>query len=127
MIRDAIIALVEEGRSLTEDEATAAMREIMEGEASEAQFGAFVTALRAKGETADEITGMARVMREKALQVRVERRPLLDTCGTGGADVHHAARRDMARKFSSRRRPSRVMIDSGWNCTPSSTARPAPR
>ncbi len=85
MIRDAIIALVEQGRSLTEDEATAVMREIMEGEASEAQFGAFVTALRLKGETADEITGMARVMREKALQVRVERRPLLDTCGTGGA------------------------------------------
>src|SRR3972149_6442987 len=82
MIRDAIAALVE-GRDLTEEEAAACMEEIMSGEATPAQFGAFVVALRLKGETVDEIAGMARVMREKALRVSVDG-PLLDTCGTGG-------------------------------------------
>jgi anthranilate phosphoribosyltransferase len=82
MIREAITALVD-GRSLTEAEAAAVMEEIMSGEATPAQFGAFVTALRLKGETVDEIAGMARVMREKACRVHVEG-VLLDTCGTGG-------------------------------------------
>jgi anthranilate phosphoribosyltransferase len=82
MIREAIAALVD-GRSLTEAEAAAVMEEIMSGEATPAQFGAFVTALRLKGETVDEIAGMARVMREKACRVHVEG-VLLDTCGTGG-------------------------------------------
>jgi anthranilate phosphoribosyltransferase len=82
MIREAISALVE-GRSLAEAEAAAVMEEIMSGEATPAQFGAFVTALRLKGETVDEIAGMARVMREKARRVHVEG-VLLDTCGTGG-------------------------------------------
>jgi anthranilate phosphoribosyltransferase len=82
MIREAIAALVE-GRSLAEADAAAVMEEIMSGEATPAQFGAFVTALRLKGETVDEIAGMARVMREKARRVHVEG-VLLDTCGTGG-------------------------------------------
>jgi anthranilate phosphoribosyltransferase len=82
MIREAIAALVD-GRSLVEAEAAAVMEEIMSGEATPAQFGAFVTALRLKGETVDEIAGMARVMREKARRVHVEG-VLLDTCGTGG-------------------------------------------
>ena len=82
MIRDAIAKLVD-GHDLTEQEAAACMEEIMSGEATPAQFGAFVTALRLKGETVDEIVGMARVMREKALRVSVAG-PLLDTCGTGG-------------------------------------------
>jgi anthranilate phosphoribosyltransferase len=82
MIREAIAALMD-GRSLTEAEAAAIMEEIMSGEATPAQFGAFVTALRLKGETVDEIAGMARVMREKARRVHVEG-VLLDTCGTGG-------------------------------------------
>jgi anthranilate phosphoribosyltransferase len=82
MIREAIAALVD-GRSLTEAEAAAVIEEIMSGEATPAQFGAFVTALRLKGETVDEIAGMARVMREKARRVHVEG-VLLDTCGTGG-------------------------------------------
>jgi anthranilate phosphoribosyltransferase len=81
-IKEAIGKLVE-GGSLSEEEAAAVMGEIMTGEATPAQFGAFVTALRLKGETVDEITGMARVMREKALRVSVAG-PLLDTCGTGG-------------------------------------------
>ena len=82
MIREAIEALVT-GRSLTMDEAGAAMGEIMEGEATPAQLAAFLTALRLKGETAEEIAGMAPVMREKALRVRVDG-TLVDTCGTGG-------------------------------------------
>ncbi len=82
MIRDAIATLVDK-RNLTEEEAAACMEEIMSGEATPAQFGAFVVALRLKGESIDEIVGMARVMREKALRVSVAG-PLLDTCGTGG-------------------------------------------
>ena len=82
MIREAIDAVVG-GRSLTVEEAAQSMEEIMTGEATPAQFGAFVTALRLKGETVDEITGMAQVMREKSLHVNVEG-SLVDTCGTGG-------------------------------------------
>ncbi len=82
MIRDAIDKLVGAG-SLSMDEAAHAMDEIMEGEATPAQFGSFVTALRLKGETVDEVAGMARTMREKALHVEVSG-PLVDTCGTGG-------------------------------------------
>ena len=85
MIREAIIALVDERRDLSESEAAAVMHEIMDAEATEAQFGAFVTALRLKGESAEEIAGMAKVMREHALPVHVEARPLLDTAGTGGS------------------------------------------
>lgn len=94
MIKQALSALVDERRSLTEAEAREAMREIMragnpgaEGErATEAQFGAFVTALRLKGETVDEITGMAQAMREASRHVVVDVKPLLDTCGTGGSN-----------------------------------------
>ena len=82
MIREAINALVE-GHSLTMGEAAASMNEIMEGDATPAQFGAYVTAPRLKGETVQEIAGMARVMREKALHVSVAA-ALVDTAGTGG-------------------------------------------
>ena len=82
-INGAIDALVEERRDLTEDEAGAAMREILGGEVTPAQLSAFLVALRLKGETVDEITGMARVMRGHSLHVEVDG-PLLDTCGTGG-------------------------------------------
>lgn len=82
MIQDAIQAVVE-GQDLTSDQAAAAMDEIMSGEATPAQFGALVSALRMKGETVDEIAGMARSMREKS--VRVEASGIIvDTCGTGG-------------------------------------------
>ena len=81
-IRSAIAKLVDH-RDLAEDEAAAAMDELMTGAATPAQFGAFVTALRMKGETVDEIAGMARVMRDKSSRVDVAP-PLLDTCGTGG-------------------------------------------
>ena len=72
MIREAIEALVE-GRNLSEEEAALAMEEIMGGEATPAQFGAFVTALRLKGETPDEIAGMAGVMRARSASRRVRR------------------------------------------------------
>ena len=71
------------GRSLGEDEAAAAMAEIMEGAATPAQIAGFVVALRAKGETTDEIVGLVRTMRAYAQSVDVEG-DLLDTCGTGG-------------------------------------------
>ena len=83
MIRDAIAKLVD-GHDLSEEEAAGCMEQIMAAEATPAQFGAFVVALRLKGETVDEIAGMARVMREKSLHVEFDG-PLLDTCGTGGS------------------------------------------
>ncbi|MFC2005546.1 anthranilate phosphoribosyltransferase [Chloroflexota bacterium] len=82
MIREAIAKLIS-GQSLTMEEAASVMEEIMGGEVTPAQFGAFVTALRLKGEMVDEIAGLAKVMRAKAVPVTVSG-PLVDTCGTGG-------------------------------------------
>ncbi len=82
MIREAIDIVVS-GHSLNRGQATDVMQEIMEGEATPAQLGAFLTGLRLKGESTDEIAGMAAVMREKALRVNAEG-PLLDVVGTGG-------------------------------------------
>ncbi|HEX8997245.1 MAG TPA: anthranilate phosphoribosyltransferase [Ktedonobacterales bacterium] len=84
MIREAIGNLVA-GRSLSESEATAVMDEIMSGLATPAQLGAFLVALRLKGETVDEVTGMARGMRNAAVHVPLPLRlRAVDTCGTGG-------------------------------------------
>ena len=82
MIKEAIQTLVA-GRSLTMEEAASVMEGIMQGEATPAQIGAFVTALRLKGETVDEIVGLAKTMRAKAVPVMVTD-PVVDTCGTGG-------------------------------------------
>ena len=82
MIREAIESLVA-GRSLTSEQAAGVMEEIMSGKATPAQIAAFITALRIKGETADEIVGLARVMQTKAIPVKVTP-PVVDTCGTGG-------------------------------------------
>jgi anthranilate phosphoribosyltransferase len=88
MIREAI-AHITTGATLKEDEAAAVMEEIMTGVATQAQLGAFLTALRLRpgGETVEEIAGLARIMREKAIQVQLAE-PVaaraLDTCGTGG-------------------------------------------
>jgi anthranilate phosphoribosyltransferase len=81
-IRAAIARLVAR-EDLSRDEAAACMEELMTGAATAAQFGAFVTALRMKGETVSEIAGMASVMREKSTRIDIDG-PLLDTCGTGG-------------------------------------------
>ncbi len=82
MIKEAIGTLVK-GQSLTTDESVQVMEEIMEGKTSPSQLAAFITALRIKGETADELTGLARVMRSRAIPVNMNG-PLLDVVGTGG-------------------------------------------
>jgi anthranilate phosphoribosyltransferase len=69
---------------LPASDASEVLREVMEGRSSEAETAAFLIALRTKGETVDELVGLARTMRELATQVRVDRPHLLDTAGTGG-------------------------------------------
>ena len=86
MIKEAINILIN-NISLSEDEMAECMNEIMEGRATDAQIGAFLAALRIKGETVDEITGAARIMREKAAKIKAPE-GVLDTCGTGG-DMSH--------------------------------------
>ncbi len=88
MIREAI-AQITAGAPLSESEAAAVMEEMMSGMATPAQLGAFLTALRLRpgGETVEEIAGMARVMRDKAVQVHLDAQTAaqaMDTCGTGG-------------------------------------------
>src|SRR5579872_6207228 len=83
MIVDALRKLVE-GEHLFQKEAADVMTAIMEGQASHTQIAALLAALRTKRETVDELTGFARVMRAKSIRVAPTRRPLIDTCGTGG-------------------------------------------
>ena len=97
MIREMIQRVVNE-ESLTEDQMIDVMNEIMDGKTTDAQIGAFITALRMKGETIDEITGAARVMRTKATriaasdevvdidrdEINIDEETIVDTCGTGG-------------------------------------------
>lgn len=97
MIKEMIQKVVR-GRDLSEEEMIGVMDEIMEGRATDAQIGAFITGLRMKGETIAEITGAARVMRAKATPIRVQnstvsldrdeinvdQETIVDTCGTGG-------------------------------------------
>ena len=101
MIKKAIAKVVER-ENLTEGEMIEVMNQIMSGECTQSQIGAFITALRMKGETVEEITGAARVMRERATSIRVGRNVLdidrdeinidqetiLDTCGTGGSGTN---------------------------------------
>ena len=83
MIQKAIARLVEH-HDLTRAETSAVMTEIADGGATPAQVGAFLAALRIKGETVDEIAGAAEVMRARADAIHVERKVFVDTCGTGG-------------------------------------------
>ncbi len=97
MLKQAIQKVVD-GSDLSEQEMEAAMDVIMGGQATPAQIGAFITALRLKGETVEEITGAARVMRRKATRIRADNslvtmdrdeinldlETIVDTCGTGG-------------------------------------------
>lgn len=101
MIKKAIAKVVER-ENLTESEMIEVMDQIMSGEATPAQTASFITALRMKGETVEEITGAARVMRDRATSIRVGRNVLdldrddinldmetiLDTCGTGGSGTN---------------------------------------
>jgi anthranilate phosphoribosyltransferase len=80
----AAIAAVIDKRDLTQEEMESVMRTIMTGEATQSQIGGFLVGLRMKGETVDEITAAAKVMRELAAHVNVSDPHLLDTCGTGG-------------------------------------------
>ena len=97
MIKEAIAKLVER-QDLSEAEMIGVMNEVMGGEATPAQIGAFITALRMKGETIAEIVGAAKVMRAHATPIKVggvididrddinvDRETILDTCGTGGS------------------------------------------
>ncbi len=79
-----VLARLAAGEPLRRDEARQAMDAIMNGEATGAQIGAFLMALRVRGETAEEIAGAAESMRAHARGISSSRRPLLDTCGTGG-------------------------------------------
>ena len=97
MLKQAIQKVVDRS-DLSEKEMEAAMEVIMTGQATPAQIGAFITALRLKGETIEEITGAARVMRQKATRIQVkedqinldrdeinlDQETIIDTCGTGG-------------------------------------------
>ena len=97
MLREAILKVVDR-ENLSREEMEAAMGEIMEGQVSDALIASFITALRMKGETVDEITGAARAMRKKVTRIPLKDRPvtldhddinldletIMDTCGTGG-------------------------------------------
>jgi len=101
MIRKAIARVVER-EDLSESEMIEVMDQIMSGAATPAQIASFITALRMKGETVDEITGAARVMRDRAVPIKVgksvldldrddinlDRETILDTCGTGGSGTN---------------------------------------
>jgi len=101
MIKEAIGKVVD-GFDLTREEMVSCMNEIMTGVATQAQIGSFITALRFKGETVEEITGAAIVMREKATKINVasnlvdldrddiniDRETIVDTCGTGGSGTN---------------------------------------
>ena len=82
-IQEAIAQLVD-GSNLNEEQMVDVMNQVMTGEATPIQVGAFLTALRIQGETVEEVTGAARVMREKALHIDAGDGCVLDTCGTGG-------------------------------------------
>jgi anthranilate phosphoribosyltransferase len=83
VITDAISTLLD-GHDLSREEARAVMAEIMSGDATSAQIGGFLIALRAKGETADEIAGCAEAMRSHVLEVTPTRADVVDVVGTGG-------------------------------------------
>jgi anthranilate phosphoribosyltransferase len=87
MIRQALQRVLD-GHDLGRDETREVMGQIMRGDATPAQIGGFLVALRAKGETPDEIAGCAEAMREHVLPVRPQRDDLVDTAGTGGDGAH---------------------------------------
>ncbi|MGB4593343.1 MAG: anthranilate phosphoribosyltransferase [Coriobacteriia bacterium] len=82
------ISRVSDGDSLDEDEAERVMGIVMDGEATPSQISALIVGLRMKGETADEIVGFARAMRDRATPVRPTVARYIDTCGTGGDGLH---------------------------------------
>ena len=87
MIQEAISKLIQK-QNLTQPEAKQVMNEIMEGKATDAQIAGFLVALRLKGETIEEITECAKIMKQKAITINPKARFLVDTCGTGGDNSH---------------------------------------
>lgn len=87
MIKEVIQKLVEH-KNLTEQEANQVMHEIMSGQTNDLLIASFLTALRMKGETVEEITGMTEVMREKVTKIKCKSNVIVDTCGTGGDKKH---------------------------------------
>jgi anthranilate phosphoribosyltransferase len=83
MIKEAIVKVVDH-EDLNETAMMEVMDEVMEGKATPAQIAAFITGLRIKGETVDEVTGAARIMRKKATRIDARSSIIVDTCGTGG-------------------------------------------
>ena len=83
MIKEAIAKVVDR-EDLSEPQMMEVMDEVMEGKATPAQIAAFMTGLRIKGETVDEVTGAARIMRRKATKIDARSSIIVDTCGTGG-------------------------------------------
>ena len=86
MIKEAIRKAVDR-QNLSREEAALIMDDIMSGNATESQIASFITALRMKGETVDEITGFTKIMRQKATHIKAKG-PVIDTCGTGGDGAH---------------------------------------
>ena len=87
MIKEAIAKLID-GIDLKQGEARSVMEEIMTDQATAAQISAYLVAMRLKGETIDEITGSAEIMRQHATKIIYEGKYILDTCGTGGDKSH---------------------------------------
>ena len=107
MIQQALARLLE-GHDLSRNEARRTMAVIMAGEATDAQIAGFLVALRAKGETADEIAGCAEAMREHVLRVNPTRTDIVDVVGTGGdgANTYRTASAVRPRKSTGGRRRS---------------------
>jgi anthranilate phosphoribosyltransferase len=82
-VKEAIAKIIT-GENLSMAEASGAMQEIFSGQATDSQIAAFITGLRMKGETPEEIAGCAQIMREKATPIRTRHEFVIDTCGTGG-------------------------------------------
>lgn len=87
MIKEAIVKLVK-GADLSKNEIELVMEEIMTGQALPTQIAAFLTAMRIKGETLDEIVGAAVIMRRHATKIKTRHPVVLDTCGTGGDECN---------------------------------------
>ncbi len=87
MIKEAIGSVVA-GENLSEKSMLEVMEEVMSGTATAAQIAAFITALRIKGETVEEVTGAARIMRQKATRIDARSSVIMDTCGTGGDGIN---------------------------------------
>lgn len=75
-------------KDLTFSESYEVMKKIMTGEVSPVLISAFLVAMKIKGESAEEISGFAKAMREQAVSIKVNKKPLIDTCGTGGDTLH---------------------------------------